>query len=56
MSPHVIQFVAKAEMDDRLRSADYRRRAAQARARHSQSAGRSSDRPLGLRSLRTVFG
>ena len=55
MSPSLIQSAAKAEIDDRLRSAERRRLAAQARARRSRSA-QPNARRLGLRSLRAVFG
>jgi hypothetical protein len=56
MSPHLIQSAAKAQMDDRLRSAERRRLAAHARARRSASVAPSSARRLPLRSLRAVFG
>ena len=56
MSPHLIQSVAKARREDRLRSAERWRLAAQARPRRSASDVRTSGRRLGLGSLRAVFG
>ena len=56
MSPHLLQSVAKARMEDRLRSAERWRLAAQARPRRPASDVRPSGRRLGLRSLRAVFG
>jgi len=55
MSPHLIQAAAKAQIEDRLRSAERRRLATHARAR-ADSAARPGGRSLGLRSLRAVFG
>ena len=56
MSPHLIQSAAKAQMDDRLRSAERRRLAAPARAPRPTSAARLSGHRLRLRSLHAVFG
>lgn len=56
MSPHLIQSAAKAQLEDRLRSAERRRLVAQSRAPRSASAARRGVRRLGLGSLRAVFG
>ena len=56
MSPQVVQSVVNAQIEDRLRSAERRRLAAQARALGSAPGARSSGRRFGLRPLRVVFG
>ena len=56
MSPHLIESAAQAQRHERRRSAERRRLAAHARARRPVSATRPRGRPLGLRSLRAVFG
>ena len=56
MSPHLVQSVAKVQMDDSLRSAERRRFAADARAPRRVSAAGPSGRRLSRHSLRAVFG
>ena len=56
MSPHIIQYVAQAQMDDHLRSAERRRRAAELRTRPAAPDPRPGVRRSGLRSLRVIFG
>jgi hypothetical protein len=56
MSPHLTQSLAKAQLDDRLRSADRQRVAVQACASRTARAAQLGRRRLGLRALRAVFG
>jgi hypothetical protein len=56
MSAHLIQSAAKTQIDDRLRSAEQGRLAAQTPARRSTSSARAKRRRLDPNSLRAVFG